>query len=842
MRRFKILQTLFLLSASISSAGTLTENAEEESPAVTAAIDSSYSHVQTEVAPQGNKAFFLTHTGADQSDQTITLDSSFTATANTKLYFESRLNWATSTQIAYAEVKESGSTSWVSVWTQSGTNSAGSSFFSLEETSLSSYAGKTLSLRFRYVASGSYYPSDSIGVGWIFDNIQVGESFTTREWSIGEPTAKEQLVTELINRARADSQADLQRLKETTDTDVLHAYDYFSVDLDILTSQFAGSNFGPGAQASGDTNAIATTLPPLAPNYKLLAASRLHTQDMFNNQFQGHGSSSGALSPNQEADQVGDRIQRQGYTYSTTAENVSSYSSSIWDSHAAFIVDWGTSASTGLTYGGMQDPAGHRNNVYGSGFREIGVGVVEGTNGNVGPILVTHAMATSSDYNQPFITGVAYYDTDGDGFYDEGEGIGGITVKVDGSPYHAITPDSGGYAIPMVADGDYEVNYTMPDGSSDTENVTISNQQNVKSDITPRWQATTLSGPETYETNSQVSYVLTANPAATAYKLYLWEIVAGTGTIGAESTGEVIASASSSYDVRQIATVNNGSYAYRILSTDGQDQTLELDYDLLPGTSATLQWQDRLGILSSTQDAEVQISTDSGTTWSTINSRKGSGYNSYATAFTQQSISLAGYEDMPLRIRFRIYNPPTSSFFSSMSDNFGWYIDDITFSNVEVLVEGITSEGTSPQWTFSSPDSAIFLLRAQIINNTNTYPIGPGLRIQAVDAATATQETALVGTLVSNNWYSSSWMDYYFASTTTGNYWFYHYTLGWLYFGGVSGNGAWYYDSALGWLWTTSSEYPLFYQSNGSKWLYYNKGSLNPRYFYDTSTNIWSEN
>ena len=124
-------------------------------------------------------------------------------------------------------------------------------------------------------------------------------------------------------------------------------------------------------------------------------------------------------------------------------------------------------------------------------FEEIGVGVVEGTNGNVGPLLVTHAMATSSDYNQPFITGVAYYDTDGDGFYDEGEGIGGITVKVDGSPYHAITPDSGGYAIPMVADGDYEVNYTMPDGSSDSEIITISNQQNVKSDITPSWQTTT---------------------------------------------------------------------------------------------------------------------------------------------------------------------------------------------------------------------------------------------------------------------------------------------------------------------------------------------------------------
>ena len=155
---------------------------------------------------------------------------------------------------------------------------------------------------------------------------------------------------------------------------------------------------------------------------------------------------------------------------------------------------------------------------------------------------------------------------------------------------------------------------------------------------------------------------------------------------------------------------------------------------------------------------------------------------------------------MPLRIRFRIYNPPTSSFFSSMSDNFGWYIDDITFSNVEVLVEGITSEGTNPQWTFSSPDR--HSTRAQIINNT-----------------TPTHQDQVCASKLSmplplarhhwyarrNNWYSS-WMDYYFASTTAiigsttilsdGSTW------------GVSGNGAWYYDSALGWLWTTSSEYP----------------------------------
>ncbi len=67
----------------------------------------------------------------------------------------------------------------------------------------------------------------------------------------------------------------------------------------------------------------------------------------------------------------------------------------------------------------MQDPSGHRTNVYRNNIREIGVGVIEGTNGSVGPLLVTHALATESSYDQPFITGVAYYDIDGNGGYDE---------------------------------------------------------------------------------------------------------------------------------------------------------------------------------------------------------------------------------------------------------------------------------------------------------------------------------------------------------------------------------------------------------------------------------------
>ena len=71
--------------------------------------------MQSEVVPQVRNAFFLTHTGSDQDDQILQLTSTFTADSSTMLYFESRLNWATSTQTAYVEVQESGEATWTTL-------------------------------------------------------------------------------------------------------------------------------------------------------------------------------------------------------------------------------------------------------------------------------------------------------------------------------------------------------------------------------------------------------------------------------------------------------------------------------------------------------------------------------------------------------------------------------------------------------------------------------------------------------------------------------------------------------------------------------------------------------
>lgn len=191
-------------------------------------------------------------------------------------------------------------------------------------------------------------------------------------YSIGDPSPEEQLYLELINRARANPTAEGQLFYHTTDPAVLSSYDnrLWVVDLEAMTNQFAEI---PPAQ-------------PLAMNARLLAAARKHSQNMFDHIFQGHVGSDGRT--------LADRVGAEGYPYARLSENVFAYAKSVWHGHAGFEVDWGPGE------GGMQTGRGHRTSIHNGEFREIGVGVILGTNEAppeppVGPQLVTQVFATA---------------------------------------------------------------------------------------------------------------------------------------------------------------------------------------------------------------------------------------------------------------------------------------------------------------------------------------------------------------------------------------------------------------------------------------------------------------
>lgn len=306
---------------------------------------------------------------------------------------------------------------------------------------------------------------------------------TAQLYSIGTPTNEEQFYLELINRARANPPAEGVRLATTTDPDVLGAYVSFGVNLALMQSQFVSI---PAA-------------PPLSMNATLTTAARAHSQNMLQNNYQGHNGPDGALT-----------TRLQGYTSGANGwsigENVYAYSKSVWYGHAGFEVDWGGP----ITTGGMQSPPGHRQNIHNPGFREAGIGVVLGSNGGVGPQLVTQDFGSVGGL-LPFVTGVVYRDLNGNGFYDPGEGVGGVTVTVSNANSYAVTASSGGYSIPVSGSGSYTVNFSGGSVPANQMSVSVVNAQNVKADYAVSGTATPTPTPTPTATPTPGSAATLAN-------------------------------------------------------------------------------------------------------------------------------------------------------------------------------------------------------------------------------------------------------------------------------------------------------------------------------------------
>jgi hypothetical protein len=70
--------------------------------------------------------------------------------------------------------------------------------------------------------------------------------------------------------------------------------------------------------------------------------------------------------------------------------------------------------------------------------------------------------------------------------------------------------------------------------------------------------------------------------------------------------------------------------------------------------------------------------------------------------------------------------------------------------------------------------------------------------------------------------------------------WIYHVQHEWFYPVGQTTDSIWFYPiDGMGWLWTSRTVYPWFYQYNRNCWLYYQKGSSHPRWFFNWNTGRW---
>ncbi|MDQ3187085.1 MAG: CAP domain-containing protein [Pseudomonadota bacterium] len=151
----------------------------------------------------------------------------------------------------------------------------------------------------------------------------------------------------------------------------------------------------------------------------------------------------------------GDRMDSAGYVFS---------GSFAWAENIAWM---STRAPAGLQneveqlHTNLMNSSGHRANLLNANYSEIGVGLEVGQYGNYEGAFVTQNFARTA--SNPFLTGVAFDDLDGDKRYDIGEGLGGLTISARNNATDAIkttkTDPAGGYEMEL-ATGNYTASFS----------------------------------------------------------------------------------------------------------------------------------------------------------------------------------------------------------------------------------------------------------------------------------------------------------------------------------------------------------------------------------------------
>lgn len=256
-------------------------------------------------------------------------------------------------------------------------------------------------------------------------------------------TAYEQLLLELINRARLDPVGEAARLGIS------------------LNAGLAAGTISSAAKAA------------LAPNSDLVTAARAHSQHMIDtDQFAHQG--------------IGDdtptsRMQAAGYALTgswRTGENIAW----IGTTGTANAIQFTTAIADNLFLS-----AGHRVNTLNPAYLEVGTGIVEG-GFTVGGKTYNAVMATENfalSGSKIFVSGVAINDTNGDNFYNVGEARAGVSVSVttagvpDGT---ATTEAAGGYSV-AVGSGTHIITFSEGGLANSVSAIVAGGSENVKVDL-----------------------------------------------------------------------------------------------------------------------------------------------------------------------------------------------------------------------------------------------------------------------------------------------------------------------------------------------------------------------
>lgn len=264
----------------------------------------------------------------------------------------------------------------------------------------------------------------------------------------GELSGRLETERWLINRARYNPEFEADRYFMTNSTPGGHP------DYDVCEDTNAPNDFGT---TTSQWAVWKSPKAPLAPNAKLNTAAATHCKDMAETGIFTHYSPSTNYYP--LSSNPGQRASREGYTniISGFYENIASGSRGSTGGYPSYGRT-PESVHEGLWVDGSATNRGHRQAILNSNAREIGLGTFQ-TNfitTNISIYYWTKDYDTQDfgrDSTNHFFTGTIFYDADTNKFYGDGEGVGGIEVRLwngtSEAGWYDVSQPSGNFAIPI---------------------------------------------------------------------------------------------------------------------------------------------------------------------------------------------------------------------------------------------------------------------------------------------------------------------------------------------------------------------------------------------------------
>ncbi len=256
---------------------------------------------------------------------------------------------------------------------------------------------------------------------------------------MANPTDREQELLELVNRIRTAPQAELALLLNASAADakiISGALADYGVKLDTLKTQWQA------------LQAVA----PLAWSSELNIAAAAHNGEMIAADVQAHQVTGEKT--------FGERLKAANYTFTIARENLYAYASSVFEAEAALAIDWGNGVD------GIQTPAEHREFLLAGDVREVGIAITPqpNTTRQLGPLVVTQDFGNREALKgKAYLLGVTFEDTNGDTWYEAGEGLNDVQLKItgiNGTNFNkTITPGAAGGYQELLDPGRYQVDF-----------------------------------------------------------------------------------------------------------------------------------------------------------------------------------------------------------------------------------------------------------------------------------------------------------------------------------------------------------------------------------------------